>query len=85
MAYVGYGRAACNEGKRRTCVQCLDWAPVVREIAAAINAKKGARRTRTHKDVAAHGLPLPTFVEVEVRGNKLARCISSTLNGPLRC
>ena len=43
----------------------------MREITAAINAKTGDRDTRTHRVVAANGLPLPTFVEVEVRGQKL--------------
>ena len=43
----------------------------MREIAALINSKKGVRRGGTQKDLNADGLPLPTFIEVEVRGKKL--------------
>ena len=67
MTAVGYRR----EGGRN-CQGCFSSTPVARDIVAAINAKKGDRRDkRTSKMLCANGLPLPTFVEVEVRGQTL--------------
>ena len=67
MAAVGYRR---DNG--RSCQGCFSSTPVARDIAAAINAKKGDRRGKTSsKILGANGLPLPTFLEVEVRGEKL--------------
>ena len=67
MTAVGYRR----EGGR-SCQGCFSSTPVARDIVAAINAKKGDRRGKTSsKIVCANGLPLPTFVEVEVRGQTL--------------
>ena len=67
MTAVGYRR----EGGR-SCQGCFSSTPVARDIVAAINAKKGDRRGKTSsKILCANGLPLPTFVEVEVRGQTL--------------
>ena len=72
MAAVGYG-----EGKRGayagrpSCFQGLARTPVVREITAAINAKRGCRRTRRQKNITSNGCQLPTFVKIDVRGKTL--------------
>lgn len=67
MTAVGYRR---DDGRK--CQGCFSSTPVARDIAAAINAKKGDRRGKaSSKVLCANGLPLPTFVEVEVRGQTL--------------
>ena len=67
MTAVGYRR---EDGRK--CQGCFSATPVARDIIAAINAKKGDRRGKTSsKILCANGLPLPTFVEVEVRGQTL--------------
>ena len=72
MAAVGYGEGKRGAYAGRTsCFQGLARTPVVREITAAINAKRGYRRTRIQKDVTSNGCQLPTFVKVEVRGQTL--------------
>ena len=55
------------------CARHLNCAPVVRDIvAAATSAKTHAVRRTTHfRYVDASGSPLPTFIEVEVRGQTL--------------
>ena len=66
MTAVGYRR---EDGRK---CRCFSATPVARDIIAAINAKKGDRRGKTSsKILCANGLPLPTFVEVEVRGQTL--------------
>ena len=72
LAAVGYGEGKRGAYAGRTsCFQGLARTPVVREITAAISAKRGYRRTRLQKNVTSNGCQLPTFVEVEVRGRKL--------------
>ena len=43
----------------------------MREITAAINAKRGCRRTRRQNNITSNGCQLPTFVKIEVRGKTL--------------
>ena len=72
MAAVGYGggmSGAC--AGRSSCFQGLARTPVVREITAAINAKRGCRRTRRQKNITSNGCQLPTFVKIDVRGKTL--------------
>ena len=72
MAAVGYGggmSGAC--AGRSSCFQGLARTPVVREITAAISAKRGCRRTRRQKNITSNGYQLPTFVKIDVRGKTL--------------
>ena len=72
MAAVGYGKGKRGAYVGRpSCFQGLARTPVVREITAAINAKRGCRRTRKQKNITSNGCQLPTFVKIEVRGKTL--------------
>ena len=72
MAAVGYGKGKRGAYVGRpSCFQGLARTPVVREITAAINAKRGCRRTRIQKNITSNGCQLPTFVKIEVRGKTL--------------
>ena len=55
------------------CARHLNCAPVVRDIVAAATSAKtrAVRRTTRFRYVDASGSPLPTFIEVEVRGQTL--------------
>ena len=55
------------------CARHLNCVPVVRDIVAAATSAKthAVRRTTRFRYVDANGSPLPTFIEVEVRGQKL--------------